>query len=111
MPGRLSPQHQGARKAALDKARQFDRGGPGTGQEDDGLPAVRSHPGPGHLLRLLPGPPGTGGARHPARPGSAVQPGLAANQNVAAAPFPDKMVAALAAEAVLEKIIGHRRFY
>ena len=41
------------------------------------------------------------GPSHPARPGPAVQPGLAANQNPAAASQPPALVAALAAEAVI----------
>ena len=48
------------------------RGGPGVGQKNDRLSPVRGHPGPAHLLRLLPGPPEQGGAPHPARPGSAL---------------------------------------
>ena len=43
------------------------------------------------------------GAPYPARPESAVQPGLAANQNPAAAPLPDPLVAALAAETVFRE--------
>ena len=36
-----------------------------------------------------------------------VQPGLAANQESTAAPFPAKMVAALAAEAVFWEVVGY----